>query len=307
VISQGDITLPALTSIEDIYSEILEKDPIYFIEKYRMVKGFNFCINNTGRDYLKEIFHYICFEAPKIEGRPLVMVKGRQVEMTETMLNVCLYFLNHFTDLTILYAFPTSDQVRRFSNDRFNGAIHESQGGKLKDMVLPRGKQNVHHKQFRGNTQIFLYSAWGQADALRGIACDMLVKDEIQDWTKGGIQNTQESMTQSLYKVDLSLGTPKSDGTYYHTIWKRSDKRYFFVKCIHCTNSFMITLNICKRGTMIECPKCKKLQDKKQAIPGGHWEPTVENPTKTDYVGFHLSQLVHPNITIEEIYRKKTD
>ena len=48
---QSDLILPQLTSIEDIYAEILEKDPVYFIEKFRMVKGFPFRINNTGRDY----------------------------------------------------------------------------------------------------------------------------------------------------------------------------------------------------------------------------------------------------------------
>jgi hypothetical protein len=223
------------------------------------------------------------------------------------MLNVCLYFLKHYKNFTILYAFPTADQVRRFSNARFNDALTASVNNCLNDLLLPGGKQNVHHKQFKGSSQIFLYSAWGQADQLRGIACDMLVKDEVQDWSQGGINNTKESMTQSRYSVDLSIGTPKGEGSYYHEIWTNSDQRYFHLRCIHCGKLFKITLNVCKQGTLVECPHCKKCQEKREAIPNGVWIPSVNNPQKTQYVGFHLSQLVHPDISIEKVWRSKTD
>lgn len=306
--------LPSELSVDDILTEIMERDPMVFIESKRTVKGYPFKIIDTGRDYLQGIFEYILFEAIKKTGKPLVVVKGRQVEFTETMLNVCLYILYHYNNITILYSFPTADQVRRFSRDRFSGAIRESQGGSLKDMIIPGGSQNVHHKQFSGNTQIFMYSAWGQADTLRGITCDVMVKDEVQDWSTEGVQNTKECMAQSLYKLDLSIGTPKSEGTYYHEIWENSDQRYYHAKCIHCPEYFKITLNVCKRGTIVECPKCHQEQEKKDAIKDGIWIPEqteiVAKNGKTeepDYVGFHVSQLMHPNITIEEIYQKRKE
>lgn len=299
------ITLPTLTSIDDILGHLLNRDPMNFVENFRTVKGEPFKIIDTGRDYLEGVYHYICWESWKPGGKPVVVVKGRQVEFTETMLNICLYFLYHFHNINILYAFPAGNQVRIFSSDRFDGAIRTSQNGSLKNLFLHGGKQNVHHKQFKTNSQIFLHSAWGQADSLRSIMCDVLVKDEIQDWTTAGIQNTRQALTQSKYKIDLSLGTPKSEGTHYHKIWEESDKRHFHVCCTNCSEFFRITLELLKTGTIVECPNCKKLQEKKHAVKKGKWVPLGKNPDSCLYTGFHLSQLLHPNITTEQILREK--
>ena len=307
MIKKPPIQLPSMLSVNDVISELMNKDPMHFVENMRTVKGDKFRIINTGRDYLKGVYDYIAFEAPKPTGKPVVVVKGRQVEFTETMLNLCLYYLYHMKNITILYAFPTGDQVRRFSSDRFDGAIRESQNETLKKLYLPGGKQNVHHKQFKGNTQIFMYSAWGQADTLRGITCDVLIKDEVQDWTTAGVQNTQEAMSQSKYKIDLAIGTPKSEATYYYKIWEDSDKRYYFVRCVGCAELFRITMQNCVKLTLIQCPKCSHVQEKRDAIKKGEWKPTAKDPEKTAYVGFHLSQLMHPNITIEDILRKQKD
>lgn len=296
---------PSLFNLDEVLGDILSRDPLHFVEHVRTVKGEGFKILGTGRDYLRGIYNYAVFDALRPGAKPMVVVKGRQVEFTETMLNICLYYLYHHNNITLLYAFPRGEQVSRFSSDRFDGAIRESQQGKLQEMFMRDGKKNVTHKQFKGNAQIFLSSAWGNADRLRGIPCDILIKDEVQDWTEEGIKNTRECYSQSKYKVDLAIGTPKGEGSYYHSLWNKSDKRYYHPRCIHCKELFRMTMEICTKLTFVQCPKCGVEQDKREAIIGGEWIMT--GPPDAPYAGYHVSQLLHPNITIEDIRFKQKE
>ncbi len=66
----------------------------------------------------------------------------------------------------------------------------------------------------------------------------------------------------------------------------------------------MITLDNFKHGFMVECDKCKVLQDKRLSMRGGKWIPMKSSKYR---VGFHISQLLSPLITREEIEQKKAD
>lgn len=287
--------------MESLLDTALNLDPIYFIETHRTVKGKNFKIIGTGREYLVDLYRYACIGS-MIEHKPIVICKGRQVEMTETALNISLYFLKNYSDFTVLHAFPRSEQASRYSKDRLQQSIRTSQKvdriPKLEKLKNKIGSDTVSSIEFANENHYYIYSAWGQADALRGIPADMLSRDEFQDWTSDAIANTNSCLDASDYKIDFSFGTPKLAGSKFDTLWMSSDRRYFHLKCPSCSHYFQITLDNFKTGFMVECPKCKKMSDKRIIMRDGKWIPSKFG---TERVGFHVSQLLSPRITREQI------
>lgn len=285
-------------------------DPLYFIESHRTIKGEKFKIQNTGREYLIDLYRYACIGSIA-EGRSMVVVKGRQVEMTETALNISLYFLKNYSNFTVLHAFPRAEQASRYSKDRLQQAIRTSQKNakgepKLESLKshLKGTSDTVSSINFANENNYYIQSAWGNGDALRGIPCDLLSRDEFQDWTDDAIANTSQCLAASKYKIDFAFGTPKQSGSKYENLWLSSDQRFYHLKCPGCSHYFRITLENFKTGFMVECPKCKKLSDKRVIMKDGKWIPSRSGASR---VGFHVSQLLSPRITREEIARTQAD
>jgi hypothetical protein len=296
----------------EISTSVLDLDPVRFIERLRTIKGKPFRLRGVdeknepiARDYLMGFYRHCAFELPKKESPPVVVVKGRQVEFTETSLNLVLYYLRRFSYFNALYAFPRQDQVGRFSRDRLKSAIDDSIGSEIKSWIVPSvGADTVGHKEFKNGNILYMGGAWGEADALRNIAADALFADEFQDWTQPGYEATSEALGHSEYRINIALGTPKRVGSNFFRMWDRSDQRLFHPRCIQCQNTFLITLENFKYKLMVECPHCRKLQDKRYAIANnGEW--IASRPSNSaNLAGFHVSQLLAPWITREEIDQK---
>jgi len=295
--------------MQNILDEVLNVDPIYFIESHRTIKGKKFKIVGEGREYLIDLYRYSCVGS-MIEKKPVVVVKGRQVEMTETALNISLYFLKNYENFTVLHAFPRSEQASRYSKDRLQQAIRTSQklDGVPKLVNLKshvRGASDtVSSVQFSKENNYYIQSAWGNGDALRGIPADMLSRDEFQDWTEDAIANTNSCLDASDYKIDFSFGTPKEAGTKFEKLWLSSDQRHYHLKCPGCSHYFRLTLENFKKEFMVECDKCKLWSDKRVIMKDGKWIPARYD---TDRVGFHVSQLLSPRITREQIALRQSE
>jgi phage terminase large subunit GpA-like protein len=295
-----------------LLEDILNLDPIYFIENTRKVKGKPFKILGTGREYLVDLYRYACVGARK-EGKPMVIVKGRQVEFTEAALNISLYYMKNFSNFTVLHAFPRKEQVSRYSRERLQFALKDSQldeNKKPKLMSLkshePGAADTISAVAFNNQNTYYMFSAWGDGDALRGIPADMLSRDEFQDWSESSIANTASCLDASDYKIEFSFGTPKSAGAPFEKLWLSSDMRYYHLKCTSCGHLFKITLDNYKYGFMVECTKCHHLQDKRIAMVGGQWIPTKDSK-RCDRTGFHVSQLLSPRITREQINLRQAE
>lgn len=299
----------------DLFQSPMDLDPVHFIQKNRTVLGDPFIIEGEGRDYLKELYRYCCVGMIRDKKR-VVILKGRQVEMTEAALNIGLYFMCNYKYFRVLHAFPRNAQVSRFSKERLQGAIRDSKlegDGDRKRPALMKfladhgsSSNTVSMVEFKNSNIYYMYSAWAEADALRGIAADALLRDEFQDWSDDAIANTDSSLTMSKYKVEFSFGTPKQAGTPFETLWNYSDQRYYHTKCTGCGHYFMITLDTFVHGYMVRCPKCHKDNNKKISNLEGKWIPTKKTGPE-GRVGFHISQLIHPMITREEIMRKQVE
>jgi hypothetical protein len=293
--------------LSNLLTSPLEVDPVYFVQNRRTIDGNPFIIQNNGRDYLVDFYRHLCITALR-DKRPVVVLKGRQVEMTEAALNVALYFMCNFKYFNVLHAFPTRDQVGRFSKERLQGALRTGKG--LSNFLgdHKNSSDTISMVEFKNQNFYYMYSAWAEADSLRGLSVDALLRDEFQDWSDSAIANTDASTSQSKYAVEFSFGTPKNAGQPFERIWELSDQRYFHSRCVKCNKLFQITMDNFIHGTIVKCdnPNCRHEQTKEDANRRGQWIPT-RSVGKEGRIGFHISQLLHPNIEKEQITRRKVE
>jgi DNA-directed RNA polymerase subunit RPC12/RpoP len=294
--------------LANLLSTPLDLDPVHFVQKHRTIDGDPFVIENNGRDYLIDFYRYLCVGAIR-DKRPVVVVKGRQVEMTEAALNVSLYFMYNYKFFNVLHAFPTDKQVSRFSKERLQGALEYSKNGSLKAALADHNKKSntVSAVEFKNHNFYYMYSAWAEADSLRGISVDALMRDEFQDWTDSAIANTEMSTAQSKYAVEFSFGTPKAVGQPFERLWNQSDQRYWHPRCTKCNKLFMITLDNFIHGDIVKCPNCGQEQRKIDCNRRGQWIATKQLIGKEGRAGYHISQLIHPNIQREAITRHQVE
>jgi len=292
-------------NLNDLLTLPLEIDPVYFVQNRRTIDGEPFIIQNNGRDYLTDFYRYLCISSLK-EKHPIVVVKGRQVEMTEAALNVSLYFLCNYKFFNVLHAFPTNDQVSVFSKERLQGALFFGKGLSSFRADHKNASDTVSAVEFKYHNFYYMRSAWSEADSLRGLSVDALMRDEFQDWSDSAIANTDASMSQSKYGVEFSFGTPKQAGTPFERPWELSDQRYFHSRCVKCNKLFQITMDNFIHDDIVKCIFCGQEQTKIDANKRGIWIPT-RSIGKEGRVGYHISQLIHPNIKKERILRQKVE
>lgn len=250
--------------------ELIPDDIIEFITKFRIIRGrpflFDYVDPNTGvvipqaRKYLYDIYR----TAVNPQVHDIIITKGRQMEISELAVNVLLYFALKYQDrhLVLLYTAPRGDQVSRFSNRRLR--IEAIKQSKLIRKYLT-GTDATETVQL-GNCTTYLYSAWGEFDAVRNIDADVAIVDEAQDIQSSAFPVIRENMAHSWLKKFIVIGTPKEANSPFENLWNMSDRREW---------------------------------DKET----GKWIKTVSEPRP--FVGFHVSQEMAPWITKEELEAKK--
>lgn len=304
VIKQLSEAIGALS--DDDVKDILAKiDPVSWTETRRVLKGEPFQF--TDRQYLMQVYRD---DYPNI-----IIMKGRQVEMSEFSMNWLLRKLDQYPYTTGLHAFPRATQAQRFSKQRLDAAIKDSPI--LKEWFDDHGSELMMRKFTKtplDNGLIpynfyVLGATWESrkdtvGDAARSISLDFIVYDERQDHPNDVETVLGEGASHSKYKQTLTLGTPKLPGIQFDQQWEASNKMYWFVKCQHCGREAPITMeNILENEDgdyYYGCPECRHEIDRRR----GRWLET--NPQKRpEYHGYHINQLMVPWITANEIMRKK--
>lgn len=301
-------------------------DPVDFVENNLTIKGKTFKLKNCGRDYLHEIYRYIAYESVKDNGVPLIVVKGRQVEMSTTATCVGLYFMasGMFDHATGLHAFPLIKTASRYSAKAFDTMVEESvdksikkkqagtkiatDGKIVKDHTVLNAMWNQTQKDFKQTNTLYIEGAGSDGDRLRGMQIDFLLYDEFQDWTRDAFEVTREALSHSQFGppgtgLEMYFGTPKEAGSEFHERWLMSDQRYYHLKCPHCGEYQRLTLDNFVKGYDVQCVQCKELFDKRLGISRGKWIPHKPENSKR-MRGYHIDQLLVPAITREAIDRK---
>ena len=292
---------------EDEFVDILSAvDPVTWTENRRILKGKPFSFEK--RDYLLQ---------PYRDDYPnLIFMKGRQVEMSEFSMNWLLRKLDKYPYTVGLHAFPRATQAQRFSKQRLESAINDSEyiSKWYDDKNSEQTMRKFTKEPLNGLIPYNFYmlgATWESrkdtvGDAARSVSLDFIVYDERQDHPNDVETVLGEGASHSEYKQTLTLGTPKLPGIQFDQEWEASNKMYWYVKCPNCGREAPITMeNILETDPgsgeyYYGCPECRAEIDRNN----GRWLET--NPQKhPEYHGYHINQLMVNWISANEIIRKK--
>lgn len=304
----------------DLFDEVSKRfqdlDPAMFIENNLTIDGEPFKILGNGWRFMVDIYRYIALQAPKANGKPIVIKKGRQVGASVMAGGLDLYFTNSglFSKppARVVHLFPALAQVKKFSQDKLEGMIRTAKDDFINDNKLKsqNAVDNLTMKQFETGT-LWIESVGSDADRIRGMTVDFGFFDEVQDMNPTAIGNATKILTAAKYGpvgkgVQVFFGTPKERGSHFNTIWEMSDKRYYHLGCEKCDQTYPFYLTeddrwrkIWVEKFTIECPLCQHRQHKTVAIEKGKWVVTGSKNAK--YVGFQVNQLYIPYFSKENI------
>lgn len=236
--------------------------------------------------YMIDILNY--------QGKKKFMLCSRQVGKSTLMCfdlgtSVTARYINPLTGkekkaLRMTYVSPSGAQTTQFSVEKLKPLI----------MFSPRFKaayydsrlhNDVKLKEFKNGVQIYLRSAFRDADRIRGIPNDKMYIDEIQDMVMSLFYDMESSMDASPIQMLTMSGTPKSLLNTANQYWKKSTQTEWMVPCTHHSPmhwNMLDQANIGLNGLI--CDRCGN-----RIYPEfGQWVDTVPGaPLK----GFHVTQL----------------
>ena len=325
----------------DIKDEILCIDPVYFCEQNLTLDQEPFRLSGNGWKFMADVYRYIALKATSPDGKPVVIVKGRQVGATVMAAALDLYFTSsgcygvHNSSMRVLHAFPSLILSKRFSQEKLENLIASAKpvkGAKpsakrqTENIITSRRAKsessawNLTIKQFEHECTLFVESLGDDSDRVMGMSIDVLLCDEVQKMTKTALGNVTKTLTASKYGrrgdgVQVYFGTPRLKGSHFETMWNMSDKRYYHLNCSNCHEYYMfytpgseewekIWVNLYN----VQCPKCGNIQHKIEAIENGKWvatEPLDDIGNPKPFVGFHISQIFRPDLTKEKLLNEK--
>lgn len=309
--SINDQLMRALSTLtnDDVLDILSDIDPISWIESRRILKGQPFSFEK--RDYLLQPY--------RDEYQNIIFMKGRQVEMSEFSMNWLLNKLDRHPYTVGIHAFPRQAQAQKFSKQRLNSAIMDSEYIKSwndihnSELLMRKFLKEQDERGLQPYNFYILGGTWESrkdtvGDAARGVSLDFIVYDERQDHPDDVETVLGEGASHSEFKQTITLGTPKLPGIQFDQQWEVSDKHYWYVKCRHCGYTAPITMdNILDSGEdenmptyYYGCPHCRKELDRNNGI----WLP--QNPQRRpEFRGYHINQLMVCWLTADEIMRKK--
>lgn len=294
--------------------DIASVDSAYWarLKKIRLQSGY---FDFSGREYQ--------IEPMQSKARRICYMKGTQGGFTEIEVQKTLHGLIYFKfPKGVLYMFPTSDDVREFSQSRFNPLIESNPltiGKYVK--VGGKGTDSATLKKIHDS---FLYLRGArlsqkrsddemESSKLRGIPVDCCVFDEMDLMDPSAISKGRGRMGDSSIKREVYISNPGVPGEGIDEIFGRSDQRHWFRKCPKCNEwtcaelSFPDCVKIRPDGTgFIGCMKCGHELPIWNGDGSAEWVPGV--PSNSDYMhGYNWSQLTSANNDPAEILEEYTN
>ncbi|MBC8410373.1 MAG: phage terminase large subunit family protein [Rhodobacteraceae bacterium] len=167
------------------------------------------------------------------QHKKLVLQFSRQTAKSTTLANMMITNSVIHPYFKTLYISPSVDQTKVFSHDRVNPALEGSPF--LKQHYLSTSLvQNVFMKQLLNGSRMYLRYAYLDADRIRGYSADMCLFDEMQDQLEDNIGVIEETMSRSLHKRSMYVGTPKRTIGPLADRWDHSTQNEWMSKCSGC-------------------------------------------------------------------------
>jgi phage terminase large subunit GpA-like protein len=262
--------------------------------------------------YLREIMAALSTGNP---AERIVFMKGAQLGGTSCGLAWIGYVIHNAPGIMMMVQ-PSIDMVRRNTTTRIDPMIEASPV--LRELVAaPRSRDSgnsLFRKSFPGG-QLVMTGA-NSAIGLRSTPVRYLFLDEV-DGYPADANNEGDPVALAIQRTATFRGRRKiymvstptlKDHSRIAAAYEESDKRMFFVPCLHCGDMAPITWARIQwpegrryQASLI-CEKCGGIHfehDKPRLLEAGEWRATAQGDGRT--IGFHLSALYSPWETWAEI------
>lgn len=315
---------------------LLNIDPVYFVEKYLTLDGKPFRLTGNGYKPLSDIYRYIGIKALEPTAKPVIITKARQVGLSTAASALEMYFMGSGIfgvdgkpPIRIIHAFPQLELAAAFAKTKLNQMISSSvplptdpnnKAAKVKSYMQSLLDQSsatndsLHFKQFINGNHLWVESIGVDGNRVMGRTADVIFYDEVQSTTGAAIGNSLKTLTTAKYGkvskgVQIYFGTPRKKGSDFYKMWQASSQQYYYLGCEHCHDYFPLYTpgsdawkKVWIYGFVVKCPHCGTEQNKLEAAERGKWI-AFKDPNDPDcqMVGFHINQLYMPMFTREDI------
>ena len=265
-----------------------------------------------GRPYTLD--HHFPFEPFFSTALPrnITLKTGRQVSKSTSLAAQGVIISNCLPFFNTLFVTPLFELIRRFSNNYVRGFIDQSPVKQL--WTSTATSSNVLQRSFTNNSNMFFSFASIDADRTRGLNCDKIAIDEVQDMDEAHIPIIQETMSGSPYGgMNQFTGTPKTLDNTIEGLWLMSSMAEWVMKCVKCGYRNVPALthdldkmigpwheDISEENPGIICAKCR--QPKSVFPRKGRWihgrpSDQIEDEhvnMMAEFPGYHVPQMILP-------------
>lgn len=235
--------------------------------------------------------------------RNMVLKTGRQVSKSTSLAAQGVIIANCIPYFNTLYVTPLFEMIRRFSNNYVRGFIEESPVKNL--WTSSTTSSNVLQRSFNNKSNMFFSYAFLDADRTRGLNCNKVAYDEVQDLDRTFIPIINETMSGSPYgNINQYAGTPKTLDNTLEQLWQDSSQAEWVIPCPVCRYENVPAMSHDldamigpwsndvgpgRPGTICANPQCRRPIDPR----GGFWMHAYPERVAS-FSGYHVPQIIMP-------------
>ena len=225
------------------------------------------------------------------EHKHITFVNGRQTYKTTNASSLIAWYALKSPGCEVTYVADDDNHRSAFSEQRLRQETFIANDKMAK--YLPHGKANVGRIKVLNGSVIYLVTDENKYHAVEGKSNEVLILDETQAQDVGFLPVAFYSLSKTHGRF-YCFGIGGEAGSDYYKLWKRTDQREW----VYTDDDWRDKLEFNSNGEIInDSDKLKKILD-------GKW--IAQNPSSTDYRGYHFPQSMFPHIplTIDDAIHK---
>ena len=296
-------------------------------ERYRVKSTESSATGGRWQNLPYQVEPMDCFTDPVVEE--IVIMSSAQVGKTEIILNTIGYIADKLPAGSLI-VFPTLEDSRIFSRTRLNPLFRDCK--ELRDKIAaPKSRMSGNtalYKEFLGG--FFRLVGSGSASGLASMPLPYVLADEVDKYeaTSEGdpLSLALERSKMQFNRKAMITSTPTVSGeSRIEALYNLSDKRRFYVPCIHCEREQLLIFKNLKWDKVKDkegknmhkpetayyvCENCGCVindAQKNEMVKHGKW---VAEAPFSGRAGFHINEFYSPFRTFAQIaqdFLKKKD
>lgn len=196
-----------------------------WVKKNTYLNGKRF--STVGHEYQDRIMSDLSQE--------IVIKKSAQIGISECSLRLTLGLVSIMPHFSAIYSMPTATLAGTYTKARLDPII---QGSPFLREAIRGEMDSAGAKQLGPNNFMYMTGASTGGQAI-SVTADLIVNDEVSFSDPTVLEMLNSRLIHSKHKLRLSLSTPTYNNDPIDKAFKGSRRFFNFVKCHHCSHSFL--------------------------------------------------------------------